>query len=44
MILILLRVPWLTPKTPSAMLLHYLSAHIFSILVRQSWIIEIKEL
>ena len=44
MIFILLRVPWLIPKIPSAMLPHYPSAHIFSILVSQSWIIEIKEL
>lgn len=44
MILIPLRVPWLTPKIPLAMLPHYLSAHIFSSLVSHSWITEIKEL
>ena len=45
MILILLRVPWLTSKIQSAMPPpHYLSDHIFSSLVSSSWMIEIKEL
>ena len=45
MILILLRVPRLTSKIPSAMSPppHYLSDHISS-LVSSSWMIEIKEL